>query len=186
MTPRFRSLVSVICGGAGILSAAVPAAAQDAHYWTLQYGPRSSLLGGAVIGSVDDVSGTFYNPGAVSQAEDLAFAVSTDVFEYSGVRLEDGSNMAKISRDVLDLVGQAPDAHVLYPVHPNPNVRGPAEELLAFTVSLGFDLHRAVRFAVATASLSCGGYGGRQGLPDKAQALAVTAQIKEEIVCTPR
>jgi len=56
----------------------------------------------------------------------------------------------------------------------------------ALAVSLGFDLHRAVRFAVATASLSCGGYGGRQGLPNKTQALAVTAQIKEEIVCTPR
>ncbi|MCL7972105.1 MAG: hypothetical protein M8866_08495, partial [marine benthic group bacterium] len=43
-----------------------------------------------VIGSVDDVSGTFYNPGAVAQASDLAFAVSTDVFEYSSISLEDG------------------------------------------------------------------------------------------------
>jgi hypothetical protein len=67
-----------------------PATAQDAHYWTLQYGPRSSLLGGAVIGSVDDVSATFYNPGAVSLASDLAFAISTDVFEYSSITLEDG------------------------------------------------------------------------------------------------
>lgn len=56
----------------------------------------------------------------------------------------------------------------------------------ALAVSLGFDLHRAVRFAVATASLSCRGYGGRQGLPNKAQALTATAQIKEEIVCTPK
>jgi hypothetical protein len=65
-------------------------AAQDAHYWTLHYGPRSSLLGGAVIGSVDDVSGTYYNPGALVLAEDLAFAVSADVFEFSVVALEDG------------------------------------------------------------------------------------------------
>jgi hypothetical protein len=72
------------------LLTAAPAAAQDAHYWTLQYGPRSSLLGGAVIGSVDDVSGTYYNPGAVAQATDLAFAVSTDVFDYTGIALEDG------------------------------------------------------------------------------------------------
>jgi len=76
--------------GVGVLFSAAPAAAQDAHYWTLQYGPRSSLLGGAVIGSVDDVSGTFYNPGALARAEDLAFAVSTDVFEYTGIALEDG------------------------------------------------------------------------------------------------
>ncbi len=73
-----------------ILGAASPLAAQDSHYWTMQYGPRSSLLGGAVIGSVDDVSATFYNPGALGLADDLAFAVSTNVFEYSLVSLEDG------------------------------------------------------------------------------------------------
>lgn len=56
----------------------------------------------------------------------------------------------------------------------------------ALAVSLDFDLHRAVRFAVATASLSCRNYGGRQGLPDMKEALAVTGQIKEEIVCPPR
>jgi hypothetical protein len=72
------------------LSTVASADAQDAHYWTLQYGPRSSLLGGAVIGSVDDISGTYYNPGALRLAADLAFAVSANVFEVSGVALEDG------------------------------------------------------------------------------------------------
>ena len=65
-------------------------AAQDAHYWTFQYGPRSSLLGGAVIGSVNDISGVYYNPGALSLSEDLTFAFSTNVFEIEGVKLEDG------------------------------------------------------------------------------------------------
>ena len=51
-------------------------AAQDAHYWTLQYGPKSSLLGGAVIGSIKDISGTYYNPGALSLSDNLAFALS--------------------------------------------------------------------------------------------------------------
>ena len=64
--------------------------AQDSHYWTFQYGPSSSLLGGAVIGSVSDVSATFYNPAALSLSDDLAFAVSANVFEISGVTLEDG------------------------------------------------------------------------------------------------
>ncbi len=73
-----------------LLFTASESAGQDAHYWTLTYGPRSSLLGGAVIGSVDDISGTYYNPGALSLAEDLAFAVSTDVFEFSVIALEDG------------------------------------------------------------------------------------------------
>ena len=52
----------------------------------------------------------------------------------------------------------------------------------ALAVSLGFGLHRAVRFAVATASLSCRDYGGRQGLPDRRETLAAAEQIKEEIV----
>jgi len=73
-----------------LLCASSPLLAQDSHYWTMQYGPRSSLLGGAVIGSVDDVSATFYNPGALGLAQDLAFAVSTNVLEYSLVWLEDG------------------------------------------------------------------------------------------------
>ncbi|UCD25729.1 MAG: hypothetical protein JSW51_07400 [Gemmatimonadota bacterium] len=73
-----------------VLAASTSLAAQDSHYWTMQYGPRPSLLGGAVIGSVDDVSASYYNPGALGLAQDLAFAVSTNVFEYSLVRLEDG------------------------------------------------------------------------------------------------
>jgi hypothetical protein len=85
---RLSLALGLVALGAG--GSAAPATAQDAHFWTLQYGPRSSLLGGAVIGSVDDVSATYYNPGAVAQASDLAFAVSTDVFEYSIVSLEDG------------------------------------------------------------------------------------------------
>ena len=36
--------------------------AQTAHYWTDQYGSRSRLLGGAVIGSVDDLAAVYYNP----------------------------------------------------------------------------------------------------------------------------
>ena len=73
-----------------LLFTASQSAAQDAHYWTLTYGPRSSLLGGAVIGSVDDISGTYYNPGAMALSENLAFAVSTSVFEFSVAILQDG------------------------------------------------------------------------------------------------
>jgi hypothetical protein len=82
-----RSLVLVTLGLATVTASTV---GQDSHYWTLQYGPRSSLLGGAVIGSVDDVSATYYNPGALGVAKNLAFAISANVFEYSGIGLKDG------------------------------------------------------------------------------------------------
>ena len=65
--------------------------AQDAHYWTYQYGPRANLLGGAVIGSVSDVSATFYNPGALSLAEDLTFTIAADVFQIRSLTLENAA-----------------------------------------------------------------------------------------------
>ena len=65
--------------------------AQDSQYWTQQYGPRASLLSGAVIGSVGDISGTFYNPGALGLADELAFAISADVYEYESITIEDGA-----------------------------------------------------------------------------------------------
>jgi len=40
----------------------VSSTAQENNYWSIQYGTRSTLLGGAVIGSVSDLSATFYNP----------------------------------------------------------------------------------------------------------------------------
>jgi len=44
----------------------VPAGfAQDSHFWTRQYGSRSALLGGAVVGGVRDSSAAYYNPGGL-------------------------------------------------------------------------------------------------------------------------
>jgi hypothetical protein len=63
--------------------------AQDAHYWTLQFGSKSALLGGAVIGSVADISATYYNPGSLTLIEDLSFTISADVLEFSRLRLTD-------------------------------------------------------------------------------------------------
>jgi hypothetical protein len=66
-------------------------AAQDAHYWTQQYGPRASLLGGAVIGSVDGFAATFYNPARLSLLEGPGFVLSTQVFEFESITVENGA-----------------------------------------------------------------------------------------------
>ena len=83
----FATVVTVGC----VLLAPAESSAQNANYWTDQYGPRASLLGGAVIGSISDVSGTYYNPGSLALAESLPFALSTSVYEYQNVVLEDGA-----------------------------------------------------------------------------------------------
>ena len=43
----------------------------------------------------------------------------------------------------------------------------------AMALAKGYDLHQMVKFSVAVASLSCREYGGRNGIPDWTQALAV-------------
>jgi len=63
--------------------------AQDAHYWTHQYGTRATLLGGAVVGSVLDLSGTYYNPGVLSLIEDPDTFIAAKVFQYPRITLED-------------------------------------------------------------------------------------------------
>ena len=73
---------------ASLAVVALPLHAQDAHYWTVQYGPRASLLGGGVIGSVNDVSATFYNPGGLAMADSLSFAISLNVFQRTETTVE--------------------------------------------------------------------------------------------------
>ncbi len=63
------------------------ARAQDSHYWTSQYGTRATLLGGAVIGSVLDLSGTYYNPGGLSLIEKPATVMAAQVFQYPRLSL---------------------------------------------------------------------------------------------------
>jgi len=79
--------LSAVC----MLVVPTKARAQDAHYWTDHYGPRAYLLGGAVIGSISDISGTYYNPGSLALAESLTFALSTSVYQHESIRLEDGA-----------------------------------------------------------------------------------------------
>jgi hypothetical protein len=82
------------------------ALAQDSHYWTHTYGTRASLLGGAVIGSVVDLSATYYNPGALPLVEDLDVVMTSTVFYYPNVWMRDiaGTGQDLKSSDA----GQAP------------------------------------------------------------------------------
>jgi sulfofructose kinase len=47
----------------------------------------------------------------------------------------------------------------------------------ALALSRGFDLHGAVKLAVAVASLSCRGYGGREALPDFQEAASLADKL---------
>jgi len=56
--------------------------AQDSQYWSKQYGTYGTLLGGAVIGAVSDLSATFYNPGAMAFSKDSTLILTTNSFQF--------------------------------------------------------------------------------------------------------
>jgi hypothetical protein len=73
-----------------LLSLAHLVYSQDSHYWTNQYGTRATLLGGAVIGSVLDLSATYYNPGGLSLIDKPGRLMAAKVMQYPRVALVGG------------------------------------------------------------------------------------------------
>lgn len=110
-----RTLRAPLLAGVSLLGLAALALAQDSHYWTNQYGSRATLLGGAVIGGVLDLSGTYYNPGGMCLVEKPQTLMAAKVFQYPRVTL----------------AGTGAESVPQYTFNP-----GPAPSLLAGTVRL--------------------------------------------------
>jgi hypothetical protein len=64
-----------------------PLLAQDAHHWTEQFGARGDLLGGLIVGAVDDPSAAFYNPGALGLVDQPAFLITANGFQHTWITL---------------------------------------------------------------------------------------------------
>ena len=64
---------------------------QDAHYWTDQLGNRAQLLGGAVIGSDENLSSVFYNPGRIGRGVNPELIITGNIFELENLKVEDVS-----------------------------------------------------------------------------------------------
>ncbi len=80
-----------------IVLAALPAAAQDSHYWSNQYGAQANLLGGLVIGSVTGLSATFYNPGSLPLMDHNQVILASRVFEFANTSLK---NLEMVKSDL--------------------------------------------------------------------------------------
>jgi len=68
---------------------------QDSHYWIHQYGTRADLLSGLVVGSVKDLSSTYYNPGAIPLSPEQSLVLTTDAFEFAKITVKDGAGSGK-------------------------------------------------------------------------------------------
>jgi hypothetical protein len=86
-TGRSILVLAGVIGGAG---GTTGIAAQDSHYWSEKFGTRATLLGGAVIGSIRDLSATYYNPGALALDQDPGFLLSARAFRTGTFTFEDG------------------------------------------------------------------------------------------------
>ncbi len=75
---------------AGLVPLAAPpiAVAQDAQYWSIQYGPVGQLVGGQLIGGVSDLSATFYNPGALALRNESSYLLSTESVQWEKLSTE--------------------------------------------------------------------------------------------------
>ena len=72
------------------LTAPATACGQAGNHWTEQFGNRSMLLSGAVIGSVTDLGLVFYNPGRLGLVEKPAFVLNAKGYQWDRVSVENG------------------------------------------------------------------------------------------------
>jgi sulfofructose kinase len=87
----------------------------------------------------------------VTRGEDGAYYITGDTLYHVAVpRVQ-----------VVDTVGAGDNFHAAF----------------ALALSRGFDLHQAVKFSVAVASLSCREYGGRMGVPTWEEALEIAGTL---------
>ena len=76
-----------------LVTGATETTAQDAHYWSNQYGTRGNLLGGAVVGSALDISAVYYNPGGLSLITGPELLATSKVFEAVDVSVQGSGDL---------------------------------------------------------------------------------------------
>jgi hypothetical protein len=73
---------------AGALLMHFMAASQDTHYWTHQFGTRSALLGGAVVGGMRDNSMIYYNPAAIAFIDSSSFSINASMYQVENTHIK--------------------------------------------------------------------------------------------------
>jgi len=80
-------LVGVSCA---LAATPRPGTAQSEYHWSDQFGNKSTLLNGTVIGGVSDLGAVFYNPGRLAQLRRPGFLLTGEAFEMNRVEVRVG------------------------------------------------------------------------------------------------
>lgn len=87
-----------------LLTIHVPFLAQDNNYWNMQFGAKSSLLGGAVVGGYTDNGAMYYNPGALNFKDSANINVSANLYKVERMNVKnalgDKINLSSYNFDV--------------------------------------------------------------------------------------
>lgn len=73
---------------AAVLSSGMGLFAQDTHYWSQQFGTRSALLGGAVLGGANDNTMIYYNPAALGFLENSSVSINANAYRIENIKVE--------------------------------------------------------------------------------------------------
>ena len=99
-----KTLISYAC----LLVILTPAAAQDTHYWTNQFGTRSSLLSGALVAGDGSNAMVYYNPGALGHVDSSSFSINASLYQLENVSVKsidgDGANFNNTQFVTIPLV----------------------------------------------------------------------------------
>lgn len=96
-----QRLLPILVGVSCALAATPrPGTAQSEYHWSDQFGNKSTLLNGTVIGGVSDLGAVFYNPGRLAQLRRPGFLLTGEAFEVNRVEV-------RVGEQDLDKVKQA-------------------------------------------------------------------------------
>lgn len=104
-----------------ILINILDANSQDTHYSNQQFGTKSCLMGGAVIGGVRDNSAVFYNPGALGFIENKELSISANAYQLDRIIMNDGAGknikLKSSTMQTMPLIISGLMKHKKYPKH---------------------------------------------------------------------
>ncbi len=88
-----------------LFSITIPGIGQESNYQNYEVGSKATMLGGAVVAGIDDISATFYNPGYLSFIGNSSVSLETSTLFTGGLRIKNGAGQnINISSNFFDVI----------------------------------------------------------------------------------